>query len=138
MANPVNELLKAVYTRLVADAALVAVIGADGIRDRRVAGLPLPALVIGEAETRDFSTASEDGVEILLTLEAWSKIGRREAEEIAGTVRRLLHDAALDVSGQALVSLAHRGSISRREPKTTFFVAEVQFRAVLEPLVSAG
>lgn len=138
MANPVNELLKAVHTRLVADAALVAVIGADGIRDRRIAGLPLPALVIGEVETRDFSTASEDGVEILLTLEAWSKIGRREAEEIAGTVRRLLHDAALDMSGHALVSLAHRGSVSRREPKTTLFVAEVQFRAVLETLVSTG
>lgn len=86
MANPVNELLKAIHARLMTDAALLALIGADGIRDRRIAGLSLPALVIGEAETRDFSTASEDGVEILLTLEAWSKIGRREAEEIAGTV----------------------------------------------------
>ncbi|PZU86603.1 MAG: DUF3168 domain-containing protein [Shinella sp.] len=138
MANPVNELLKAIHARLVGDAGLLAVIGADGIRDRRIAGLPLPALVIGEAEMRDFSTASEDGVEILLTLEAWSKVGRREAEEIAGAVRRLLHDATLDVAGHALVSLVHRASVSRREPKTTLFVAEVRFRAVLEPLASAG
>lgn len=138
MANPVNELLKAIHARLVADAALLALIGPDGIRDRRVAGLPLPALVIGKVETRDFSTASEDGAEILLTLEAWSKTSRREAEEIAGTVRGLLHDAALDVAGHALVSLAHRASVSRREPKTTLFVAEVQFRAVVETLPSAG
>lgn len=132
MSSAVNEFLAAVQARLAGDAGLVALIGAGGMRDRRANGLDLPALVLGAVEARDFSTASEAGLEILLTLEAWSDEGRREAEVIGDTVRGLLDDAGLAVAGHALVSLRHRRTVSRREAKTGFFVAEMVFRAVVE------
>ncbi|PPJ47244.1 DUF3168 domain-containing protein [Rhizobium sp. KAs_5_22] len=132
MSSAVNEFLAAIQARLAGDVGLADVIGAGGMRDRRANGLDLPALVLSAVESRDYSTASEAGVEILLTLEAWSAEGRREAEVIAETVRSLLEDAALAPAGHALVSLRHRRTVSRREAKTGFFVAELVFRAVVE------
>lgn len=132
MSGAVNEVLAAIQTRLAGDAGLAALIGAGGMRDRRADRLDLPALVLSAVESRDYSTASEAGLEILLTLEAWSTEGRREAEVIGETVRGLLDDAAPALAGHALVGLRHRRTISRREAKTGFFVAEMVFRAVVE------
>lgn len=132
MSSAVNEFLAAIQTRLAGDAGLAALIGAGGMRDRRADRLDLPALVLSAVESRDYSTASEAGLEILLTLEAWSAEGRREAEVIGETVRGLLDDAAPALAAHTLVSLRHRRTISRREAKTGFFVAEIVFRAVVE------
>jgi hypothetical protein len=132
MSSAVNEFLAAIQTRLAGDAGLAALIGAGGMRDRRADRLDLPALVLSAVESRDSSTASEAGLEILLTLEAWSAEGRREAEVIGEAVRGLLDDAAPALAAHALVSLRHRRTISRREAKTGFFVAELVFRAVVE------
>ena len=132
MTSAVNELLAAIQALLTGDAGLGGLIGAGGMRDRRASGLDLPALVLGAVEARDFSTASEAGLEILLGLEAWSAEGRREAEAIGEAVRGLLDDAGLTLAGQTLVSLRHRRTTSRREAKTGFFVAELTFRAVVE------
>ena len=132
MGSAVNELLVALQAHLRVDAALGALIGPDGLRDRRVLGLDLPALLLGNVEARDFSTASEAGLECLLTLEAWSAVGRREVEAVADAVRGLLDDAELSLPAHRLVSLRHRRTVSRREVKTGFFVAEMSFRAVVE------
>ncbi|GEO84380.1 MULTISPECIES: DUF3168 domain-containing protein [Alphaproteobacteria] len=132
MTSPVNEFLAAVQARLSADAGLVALVGASGLRDRRADRLDLPALVLGTVETRDYSTASEAGVEILMTLEAWSATSRREAEAIAAKARVVLGDAPPMLAGAVLVSLRHRRTVSRREVKTGFFAAEMAFRAVVE------
>ena len=132
MSSAVNELLVAIQARLEGDAGLAALIGGGGLRDRRARGLDLPALVLGVVEARDYSTASEAGFEILLTLEAWSAEGRRETEAIGHAVRGLLDDADLALAAHALVSLRHRRTVSRREAKTGFFVAEMAFRAVVE------
>ncbi|MCM2477838.1 DUF3168 domain-containing protein [Rhizobium sp. CG5] len=130
--SAVNELLQAVHGRLSGDAALMALIGTAGIHDRRLAKAALPCLVFGTIEVRDHSTGTETGCECFLTFEAWSDSGRREAEEIAGLVRGLLEDADLALPAAVLVSLGHRRTVSRREVKTALFVAELQFRAVLE------
>jgi hypothetical protein len=128
-----NALLVAIHARLSNDAALVALIGADGIRDRLLPRPALPCIVFGEVETRDYSTATEAGEEHRLTLEVWSEAeGRRQAEEIAGRLRELLHDAALPLSGHVLVSLSHLRTTSARQAKTKLFKAELQFRAVTE------
>ena len=132
MSSAVNEFLAAIQARLAGDAGLAALIGAGGMRDRRASGLDLPALVLGAVECRDYSTASEAGLEILLALEAWSGEGRRAAEAIADAVRGPLDDVDLALAGHRLVSLRHRRTVSRREAKTGFFVAETAFRAVVE------
>lgn len=130
--SAINELLQAVHGRLSGDAALTALIGTAGIHDRRLSKAALAYLVIGSVEARDYSTGTETGCECLLSLEAWSESGRREAEEIAAILRGLLEDADLALPSAVLVSFAHRRTVSRREVKTALFVAEMQFRAVLE------
>ena len=130
-----NALLVAIHARLAADAALVALIGPDGIRDRILPRPVLPALVIGEMETRDYSTSTEAGEEHRLVLEVWSEAaGRREAEQIAERVRGLLQDAALTLAGHVLVSLAHERTRTRRQANAKLSLAELRFRAVTEPL----
>ncbi|MFA7415241.1 MAG: DUF3168 domain-containing protein [Rhizobium sp.] len=132
MASPVNDLLQAVHARLSGDPALAALIGGNGVHDRRLGRTVMPYLAIGAIETRDRSTATEKGLECLLSIEAWSAAGRREAEEIASLVRMLLDDADLALTTATLVSLRHRRTTSRREAKTALFVAEMMFRAVME------
>ena len=129
-----NSLLRAIQARLSADAALILLIGAGGIIDRLLARPVLPCLVIGDVETRDYSTATERSHEHFLTLEAWSEGGgRRQALEIAGRVITLLDDTAMLLEGGfVLVSMQHSSTRSRREAKTRNFVAEMRFRAVTE------
>lgn len=128
-----NALLRAIHQTLANDAALTAIVGADGIRDWLLPRAKLPCVVFGEMETRDFSTATEAGEEHLLVLEIWSDgEGRRRVQEIAGLVHGLLHDAGLALEGAALVSLLQVSMRTRREPKTKFYLAEMRFRAVTE------
>lgn len=128
-----NALMQAIHARLAGDAGLSALIGPDGIRDRLLPRLRLPAIVFGELETRDLSTATEAGEEHFLTLEIWSEgEGRRQAQEIAGRVTALLDDVELALENAVLVSLLSTGSRSRREPKTKAYLVELGFRAVTE------
>jgi len=127
----VNALVKAMFARLVGDAELVTLVGADGVRDRLLARAKMPCVVFGEIDSRD-----EDGETLqvhLITLEVWSLAeGRREAQAIAERVRALLHDAPLSLEGAYLVSLWHQATRTRREAKTKFQLAEMRFRAVTE------
>ncbi|EUB95253.1 Protein of unknown function DUF3168 [Rhizobium sp. CF080] len=128
-----NALLRAIHQTLTNDAALTAIVGADGIRDRLLPRAKLPCVVFGEMETRDFSTATEAGEEHLLVLEIWSDgEGRRQVQEIAGLAHSMLHDAGLALEGAALVSLLQVSMRTRREPKTKFYLGEMRFRAVTE------
>jgi hypothetical protein len=128
-----NALLTAVYQRLSGDAALVALVGPEGIRDRWLARARLPCVVFGEIETRDFSTSAEAGEEHFLTLEIWSEAdGRRQGQEIAGRLQALLHDAAFALEGAVLVSLLRMSARTLRDAKTKLFLTDMRFRAVTE------
>jgi len=132
-----NALLAAIHARLSADATLAAMTGPGAIRDRLLPRPLLPAIVLGEVETRDHATGTEPAEEHRLTIEVWSEAeGRRQAGEIAERVRALLHDAAPGIAGHALVSLAHERTRTRRQPGSRLFLAELRFRAVTEPVAS--
>jgi hypothetical protein len=133
MSAAANDLLQAIHLRLGTAAALTALIGPDGIRDRLVTGKQLPAIIIAELTTNDYSTATEPGEEHLLSLQVWSDAaGERASQQIAGMVRALLHDAELPLAHHALVNLQHVSTKVRREPKTRLFCADMRFRAVTE------
>ena len=128
-----NSLLQAIFARLSADAALSALVGAGGFYDRLLDRTAMPYLVLGALDSRDYSTASEAGEEHFLTLAIWSDgQGQKQAQTIAARVRALLHDQPLVLDGAVLVSLLHRNTRSRREPKSRCHVAEMRFRAVTE------
>ncbi|MDE1159314.1 MAG: DUF3168 domain-containing protein [Neorhizobium sp.] len=128
-----NALLAAIWQALSDDAAIVARVGVDGIRDRLLPHPVLPAIVFADIETTDLATATEPGEAHRLTIEVWSRAdGRREAEEIAALVRRRLDDRPPVLDAIALVSLLYTGGRSRRDARTGAFLSELRFRAVTE------
>jgi hypothetical protein len=129
-----NRLLRAIHARLTGDGDLMALLGPDGVRDRVLPRMALPALIYGEIDSRDHSTATEEGAEHLLVLQVWAPgDGRRLAQEIAARARDALHLADLPLGeGAHLVSLFHTGSISRSDVKTKLHVVAITFRAVTE------
>lgn len=128
-----SALQKAIFARLSGDAALTALIGTDGVTDRRLSAPCAPLVVIAGIDSIDHSTASEAGEEHVVTLEVWSEAaGHREAQAMTGAVRAALHDAPLALAGHHLVLLLHRDTRLRREGKSRFHRAEMRFRAVTE------
>jgi tryptophan 2,3-dioxygenase len=132
MTNAVNALLVGLQQAVKADVELMAVLGPQGLSDRTIRPQRFPALVVGAVEARDFSTGEAEGAEILLTLEAWSAVSRREAEGLVAEVRRLAESLPEALDGFRLVNFRHRRTTSRREVKAGLFVAEAGFRAVVE------
>lgn len=131
-----NQLLAAIHERLTDDAELSGMIGPEGLRDRLVSGRKLPAAIVADLASNDYSTATETGAEHLLTLEIWTDAGgRRQAAIIAERLQTLLHDAPLSLESHHLVSLLHLSTRTRREQKARLHVAEIRFRAVTEVVV---
>lgn len=133
MMSAAATLQKAIHRRLSEDAALTALIGADGVCDRLLDRQRMPLVVIEAIESRDLSTSTDEGDEHWLTLVAWSKGGGHlEVQTIAARVRALLHDAGLPLDGFHLVSLLHRSTRIAREGAKAVHKAEMRFRAVTE------
>ena len=128
-----SALQKAIYARLSGDGALTALVGANGVTDRRLTEPASPLVVIAGIDSTDHSTATETGEEHVVTLEAWSEAaGHRQVQAIAAAVRAALDDAALVLDGHHLVLLLHRDTRLRRDGKSRFHHAQMRFRAVTE------
>jgi len=131
--SAMQALQTAIYARLTGDAALTALIGTNGVHDRLLTRNEAPYVRIAGIETRDWSTASEPGEEHLVTLEVRSgEGGHRATQQIAARIRALLDDAALSLTGAALVNLRHQRTRTGRDAKAKGHVAEMVFRAVTE------
>jgi hypothetical protein len=135
MSSSAAALRAAIHDALIADGALVAVLGGPKIYDEPPRAAAYPYVTLGEARVADYSTATEKGEEHQLTLHAWSRQGgHREAHLIAGALLQALDDAPLSVSGHALVNLRFAVADIRREADGRTYHAVVRFRAVTEPL----
>lgn len=129
-----NALQSAVVARLAADPDVLAITGVGRVFDRQITRAEPPYLVLGQANSTDFSTGDEAASEHRFEIEAWTKQnGRKHAVELADAVRAALHDAALTLEGAVLVNLRHERTVSRRAPRTALHVARLRFRAVTEP-----
>ena len=72
----------------------------------------------------------------MVTLHVWSRgSGRKEALEIMGAARVVLHDQTLSLSGHRLVNLRHTFSEVRRDTDGETYHGIVRFRAVTEVAV---
>ena len=129
------SLQKAIHATLVADAAVVASLGGPRIYDHVPRGQAYPYVTFGQSIVRDWSTGTDDGVEIVVTLHVWSRAaGRHEAADVMDAVRVALHDRPLTVEGSLLVNLRHELSEVRRDPDGDQFHGIVRLRAALEAL----
>ena len=138
MPSASTALQQSVFAALAADTPLTALIGASRIVDDVPQGTPLPYLTFGQSTERDWSTGgdpdTEDGSEHIFTLHVWSKArGKKEARDIIGAIRAVLHDQALTLSGHRLVNLRHEFSEARRDPDGETIHGLARFRAVTEP-----
>lgn len=135
MASASFALQRAVFAALSADAALVALLGSEKIYDDVPQRTGFPYVSFGQSTERDWSTATEDGAEHLVTLHVWSRAaGRKEARMIVEAVRAVLHDAPLALVGHRLVNLRHEFSDTRRDPDGETYHGIVRYRAVTEPV----
>jgi hypothetical protein len=126
-------LQQAVFSTLAGDAALSALIGGARLYDGAPRNAAAPYVHLGEFVLRDWSTATEAGLELRFEVVAWSaEPGRSEALSIAARAVELLDDAALAVAGFRLVSLRHLGTATAREKKPEGRRATARFRARVE------
>ncbi|MCJ8143865.1 DUF3168 domain-containing protein [Ancylobacter sp. A5.8] len=129
-----NLLRAAIHAALSADPALTAALGGARVHDEPPAGAELPYVTLAEGRVNDWSTATEEGEEHLLTLHAWSRQGgHREAQAIAGMVREALEGMAPALAGHRLVNLRVTGTETRREAGGKTYRAAIRLRAVTEP-----
>jgi len=134
MSSAVAALRAAIHDALVADSALVTLLGAPRIYDEPPATPAFPYVTLGEARVQDISVVDGPTQEHQLTLHAWSRQGgHREAHMIAGAVLQALDDAALTPAGYHLVNLRFSVADIRREKDGRTYHALVRFRAVTEP-----
>ena len=126
-------LQRAIYLKLAGDAALVALVGGDGVHDHLHTGTRRPCIHIAAIDSREAGTASEAGEEHLVTLTVMTgEGGNLRAQRIAARVGALLDDADLDLDGFALISLFHRRTRTGRDARAKGHVADMLFRAVTE------
>ncbi len=135
MSNPAFALQEAMRTALLAHAPLKLLLGGGHIFEESPRG-SIPTLVVfGEAETRDWSTASHKAHEHFVTLSIRTNSrSRRLAQDILDEIEAVLDNAALTLAGHRLVNLRLTFWSVARERGGENFGATLRFRAATEPL----
>lgn len=133
MSAPGLELQKAVFAALTADAALVTALGGPKVYDLAPADAVFPYVTFGRASVYDWSTDTEEGSEHLFSLHVWSKgRGRSELLALMELVRARLHDAALALTGYALVNLREEFTGTRYNDDLGVHHGMLRYRAAVD------
>jgi hypothetical protein len=136
MMDAVIAVRRAIQARLVADTALVTLLGGPRIHDEPPRAATGPYIVYGDVEARDWSSSTELGCEQAIEIVVWAP---RSAETsvalaIAGRVGLVLHDAPLVPVGHRLVQIRQTGLDVRRDAKTGLSRVVVRLRCVTDQL----
>jgi hypothetical protein len=127
------SLQAAIFSALSADTALQSLIGAR-LYDDVPRDAVFPYAVIGDDAESNWDTATEQGSEHIVTVDAWSQGGgHKESKTIADAVRAVLDGALLAPSGQTLIDIRYQGAAFARADDGETYRATLKFRAVLEP-----
>lgn len=129
------SLRRAARATLSADAGLTAALGGAKIFDEVPRATQPPYVTFGDAQWRDWSTASDRGGEHVFVLDVWTEQrGLRQALDLAERVAGLLDGAALALDGHRLVDLRLEALDTRREANGRFARAALRFRALTETI----
>lgn len=128
------ELQKAIFASLAANANLATVLGGARIYDRVPRPVAYPYVTFGPVTARDWSTATEEGSEILVTLEVWSQTaGVRETHLVIDALRDALRTATLTLPGHRLINLRFEAADIIRADDGETIRGTLRLRAVTEP-----
>jgi len=137
MLNANWSLQKAIYELLSTDPSVLNILGAPRIYDHVPRNAGYPHVVFGEGRSRDWSTATEDGDEHVVTMRVWSEgSGKRENAEIIAVIRSVLNASELTVDGHHLVNLRHEASEIQRHGDGDVWRGLIRYRAVTEPVAA--
>lgn len=132
MESPELELQGAVYQHLIGDPSLTALI--DGrVYDPPPEDAVFPYVDLGEAQTLRDDATCVSGMQIFLTLHAWSTdVGFPEVKRVAGAVVDALHLTPLSLVTYRLISLMHRQTRIFRDADGLTSHAVIEFVAQVE------
>lgn len=136
------ELMRAAIDALRADAAVSTFVG-DRIFDRvpeqqsGAPDVPYPYISLGPGVSIPDDYDCLDGEEITIQFDVWSSgggesFGSVECRKICGAVKRVLHDAELSLTVNALVSLQWELTRVLDDPEPAINHGVVQFTAIIE------
>lgn len=136
MSDAILPVRRAIHAHLFGDAGLTALIGAGRIHDEPPRAASGPYVVHGEVSADDWSTSSDRGCELKLSLVVWAgeSASSRKALEAAAHIVASLESAALAPEGHRLVNLSWLSSKLARDPKTHLPIVTLTFRIVTEAL----
>jgi hypothetical protein len=127
-------LQEALYAALTTNTDLLYLLGGANVFDAVPRNARYPYVTIGQSTVRDWSTATEDGDEHILTLHVWSRArGGEETQAIMSAARMALVDVSPTLTGHRLINLRHVSSEARREADGETCHGLMRLRAVTEP-----
>ncbi len=134
--NPAWDLQSALWQRLTANSALLAILGGPRLYDDVPQTTSFPFVTLGDIRSNDWSTQTQKGHEHFLTLHAWSRAkGRKQVQAILQALEAALDDAALVLQSHRLITFRLVFWDARREPDGETYHGLMRFRAVTEPVV---
>lgn len=132
-ASPVVSLRKAIRSRLIADAALVAALGEQKIYEEAPRGIMPPYVLFSDTQMRDWSGALSRGAEQFLTLSiVTTQRGLSAALGLAQQIVTLLDEAPLSLERHDLVDLRFVSLDTKRDQSGRFARVSLLFRATTE------
>lgn len=129
-----QAVLRAVHAALVADAELVALLGGARVHEFVPARARPPYISLAIVAVRDWSTATEGGAEVEMSVTTWSEASRLDPlAAIQARVAAAVAFERLAVAEHALVNLTALDTTIERRPADDLLVARQAFRIVCEP-----
>ncbi len=133
--NAALALQQAMRAALLADTALITLLGGAHIFDEVPRGEPPLHVSFASIETRDWSVMDQKAHEHFVTLEvASNERGRAQAQTICNRIEAVLDDAMLTLVEHQLVNLRLVFWTVTRMKNNLKFGATLRFRAATEPL----
>lgn len=133
--NYAFKLQKAIYETLSGDSSLSALV--SGVFNHVPQDSSFPYIVIGEAESSDYSTVTTTAEEVMSTVLVFSRArGSKEALTIMGEIKALLHQASLSLTGCTLIYLRMQGSNISQVKETLTWQGTLIFKALIEEMAS--
>lgn len=128
------ETQKAIYEKLKADAALIAL--GTGVYDQVPGGAAnYPYVVLGEGDVSSWDTKTSNGQDHGLDLHVWTrKEGFETCKKILDAIYKALHKQRLTIPGGNAVLLLYQFSRSSVDPDGTTRHGVAQYRILTEDL----
>lgn len=132
--NPALALVQAMRAALLADTALMALLGGGHVFDEMPRGEQGLSVSFAGVETRDWSVMDQKAHEHFVTLEVSTQDrGRSQAQAICSRLEAVLDTAALVLTDHRLINLRVIFCSVARMKNEKSFGATLRFRAATEP-----